>query len=585
MGALEKLREQHKKSYTDIPFDEFVHLFHQKFYPDMSFEDYSKKIEYSGPGYEPVTVRGVGGEPMAPTEAMMGVVPTKGVEEVWPEIGATVGGMALGIPGAAAGGALGEAGREYVAGEGISPKKIVTEGGIQGGIEALARGGTKVLGKILAPSAGKISPETIEAAESFKRFGGELSPAQAVEGKLIDLAEGVSEASMTGGPKFFKFREGQARAFESMADDLAERVGTSLSDYEVGTLFADAIEKSDRVFRTQAKALYKNVDSLTSGAGVDLRPLKEFAGEQLETALTREGIGGSAAGDQLIKKVAKLGDFVSFEEASAIRSGLGEEISSFLGRKDKAAGISKKFFSMTNEAMEESAKNLGDEAFTAWKKANSFYKEGKSTFQSKFMRNLLGLVEDSASRRGAEAISSQIFKPGKETAIREVKRALKGKPNVWDKLRGSYLSRVLHNATNADGVLLGRSFTKEIEKMGEKTLTEIFTAQEMKDIRNLAKVGRLSQARPVGGGSMLIQLTQAGAVVGLVAGKFEKTAASVLLGPYAMAHLMTTPGGIKWLTTGLKTPAATKDSAAIAGRIITEAIRSGGGEDIQIQPY
>jgi hypothetical protein len=66
---------------------------------------------------------------------------------------------------------------------------------------------------------------------------------------------------------------------------------------------------------------------------------------------------------------------------------------------------------------------------------------------------------------------------------------------------------------------------------------------------------------------------------------FDKAAGVVLLGPLALAHLMLNPRGIRWLTVGLKTPAATKDAVAVAGRLITEAIRSGGSEDIQIQPY
>jgi hypothetical protein len=386
MGSgLEALKRRHQEFYSDMSFDLFLRKRHQKYYSDMPYEYYLRSLEGPArPGFDPVKVEGTGGEPMEPTEAMMGVVPTEGVEELYPEIGATVGGMTLGIPGAAFGGAVGELGREFVAGEDISPKKIVTEGGIQGGIEAVARGGTKVAGKILAPSAKNILPETKEAAEYFRGFGGEFSPAQAVEGKLIDLAEGVSEASMTGGPRFFKFREGQARAFKETAAELVDRIGTKMGDYEIGLVFADAVQKSDKVFRTQAGAFYKNVDSLTKGASVDITALQKFAEEKMGLAVARKGIGGSAAGDMLLKRVSSLGKkvvdgeivsspFITFEEAAAIRSGFIDEVASFEGKRDKASGLAKRFLSLTHEAMEESAKNLGDEAFAAWEKARAFY--------------------------------------------------------------------------------------------------------------------------------------------------------------------------------------------------------------------
>jgi hypothetical protein len=441
-----------------MSFDSFLRKRHQKYYSDMPYEYYLRSLEGPArPGFDPVKVEGTGGEPMEPTEAMMGVTPMKGIEKFYPEIGGTVGGMVAGVtvggmvagvPGAAVGGAIGEAGREFAEGEDLSGEKILVEGGIQGLWEKGGRLAEKGITKLLSPSAGKILPETKEAVEHFGKYGGYISPAQQAEGKLIDLAEGVSEASITGGPRFFKFRENQAKAFEATADDLIERMGSSMDEFDVGVLFVEEIGKSDLAFRTQASAFYKNVDRLTAGAGVDLRPLKEFAEEQMEKALAREGIGGSAAGDMLTKKVVKLDDFISFEEADKLRSGFGAEISSFEGKKDAAAGVAKKYFGLTSESMENSAKALGDEAHAAWEKARTFYKEGKATFQSKYMRGLVGLMEDSRTRRGAEAIVGQIFKPGRESAIREVKRALKDKPQVWNNLntfRNLYQARIKGN--------------------------------------------------------------------------------------------------------------------------------------------
>ena len=588
MAAIDELRRQHDQHYSDMSFDEFLKRYQTKNYPDMDFEDFSQRIGYGGPGYEPVAVKGTSGPPMEPMEALTGTTPMPGIEKYYRDIGGSVGGIVGGVPGAALGGAAGEAARQYISGEELSPSKLITEGGIQGGLELAGVGTAKAVGKVLAPSSAHMLPETVEAGKAFERFGGSFSPAQAVEGKLIDMAEGVAEASMTGGPKYFRFREGQKAAYKSMAKNLTDRLGSSLEPREIGMLFVDAIEKSDKVFREQATALYKNVDRLTAEAGVDITPLKEFAHEKLLEVEARGGIGGSATGDQLIKRIEKLPSRMSFNEAASLRSGLGIEVSSFEGKRDAAAGIAKKLYGLTNDAMEVAAKDLGDEAYTAWKKASDFYKEGKATFQSEYIRGLTNIVEDRRSMKGAEAIASEIFKPGRETAIINVKRALRDKPHVWSELRGAFLSNAMKKSANEEGVIIGKAFTREIDKMGDNVLKQIFSPDELKGIRDFAAAGRISQTRPIGGGSMLIQLTQASAIVGLVgvaSGRFPKSGGTILLGPWALAHLMTSPTGIKWLTTGIKTGWPIKEGTAITGRIISELVRSGAVEDVELRPY
>ena len=91
------------------------------------------------------------------------------------------------------------------------------------------------------------------------------------------------------------------------------------------------------------------------------------------------------------------------------------------------------------------------------------------------------------------------------------------------------------------------------------------------------------QTRTGGSGGMLIQLTQAGAVVqtaglvGLAATPYRKTSAFVLTAPMISDILLAKPGFAKWLSMGFKTPANTPAAMTIATRLtlmIREAQRN-----------
>ena len=210
--------------------------------------------------------------------------------------------------------------------------------------------GGKLIGaglqKISSPFLEKINPKIMRASKEMESITGVgLSPAQKTESGFVDYLENIAEKSFAGGPKFTTFRGKQQEAVkkyaDSMVDGLWKGYGEKLSPEQAGQIFKAVVDKKIDVFENTATALYKNVDKVSEGFNVPLGSLKQFGQELVQVSRSRGGIGSSKMGDVLIRKIGKLPDLVTFQEAQAIRSALGKEIKTMEYSKDFGSGIAK----------------------------------------------------------------------------------------------------------------------------------------------------------------------------------------------------------------------------------------------------
>jgi len=517
----------------------------------------------------------------------------EGLRKELPEL---IGGAAGGIIGASGGpltaigmaGLGGAAGKSYqqiyqhLIGSEKAPKtsseatQAIGKAGLtQAAYEAGGRGIIGAGQKILAPAGKTIIPEAAEAGKILRQYGSHMTPAQKTESGLIDTIEEVAEGSFFGRGPIGKFRIGQREAFGKYIDDtvksFASNLDARLSPEEIGILYQEAFTAKNTVFKKAAETLYKKVDDATEGAVVSLAPLKEFANRALALAKQRKGIGATQSGDTLLKKVLELDDLVTFKEAQAIRSGLGDELSTMTVTKDKAMGLAKKFFGLTNEAMETGAKELSGDALETWKYADKFYKAGKERFSNKFIRRLTEI-----SKERPEFVVNSIFRDKAVTQIRRVKKVVDNK--TWITLKHSYLEGLMDLSKSAEGELVGKSLLGRLRKMGEPSLKQIFKPEELSRIRNIGIMGDLIQKSTGGSGKMLIQLTQAPAIVGLGGMFFGQPAITAgatgfIITPYALARMIIHPTWSKWLAEGIRLPKGTPHAATLAARIIGTATK------------
>ena len=111
-------------------------------------------------------------------------------------------------------------------------------------------------------------------------------------------------------------------------------------------------------------------------------------------------------------------------------------------------------------------------------------------------------------------------------------------------------------------------------------MKEAFSADQIKNIDNIADWGMMTQTPTKGGGAMLIQLTQAGAVANLFALPFEHGAArsasegasaGLLLTPPILSKLMASKQGAYWLSRGVKLPANSPEAMGVVAKLVNLA--------------
>ena len=439
--------------------------------------------------------------------------------------------------------------------------------------EVTGRVGMKFIGKTLRPVAKKLVPGAKKVSREFLKRGAVLTPAQATESRILDTLESIAEGSFAGGGKLqWLKRITQPQALGSYVDDVSKQIGkgvrSNLSPEEVGDLIQSTISGKRTIFKSTAKAAYGKVDDLAKGVIVDLKPLKAYASGQLKKAATRKGIGSTQAGDALLKKVMMLDDTISFKNAQGLRSALLDEKGAMSITKDKALGLASKLIGLTDNVMESGGGKLAPEAKNAWRVANKFYRTGSERFNKKIIKNLVKTLDENP-----EIAVKKIFRPNASRQIKAVKDLMT--PSSWRNVKSAYFEDLLQKSADADGVVSGNKFLGILNGMGDDTLKSIYTQEELLNIKTVGKMAQLIQKPTGGGGKMLIQLAQPGALLNIMqGGSLQGTSATIVAAPYVISRIFSSKTGSKLLSTGMKTPIGSEAAAGLTTRILAEIAKT-----------
>jgi hypothetical protein len=522
--------------------------------------------------------------------------------------GATLGGAVIG----AGVGAMGGKGWEqyYRMKTGGRPKPLkdlyVEQlwAGLEGSLSELAGAGVMAGGsRLLKPITKRIPlrlpgvkkalvPGAEEAQEFLGRYGTHLTYGQALQSRVADLSEEVAQGSWFGGGGLYKLKEvvqpkAIRKAFDDQIDNFAKAIGRKLTPDEVGKVLADTIAGENRTFRAATRSFYRHVDNLIRKQGgnadiIDLRPLKKWANKQLAS---RAHVATSETGETVLKNLAKHPDYVNFHLGDSVRSQLlmleRNLAKTPLATKDVAKGTVNTAFRIVDKQMMQAGSKLKGNALEVLLQARKFHKAGKQKFGKKVIQQLQRTLKESP-----EKYSNIVFRPDGYDTIKNVKNTVT--PETWDALRYGYVSNTIKRSEDLSGNIIvgvdkltgkninpisGRNFINNFDKLGEKSLRELFSSSELKALRTLGRAAELTQGTAMFGkqGRMLVTLTQAGIVVSLATfGDMPRGAGVIIIGPYAAAKMATSPTTSKLLSTGLKTLPTAPNAAGLAARIIRE---------------
>ena len=142
---------------------------------------------------------------------------------------------------------------------------------------------------------------------------------------------------------------------------------------------------------------------------------------------------------------------------------------------------------------------------------------------------------------------AEVFKAINKTKDESVKKDLK------DSLKGAFLFDLKSESIKRYDTLKGDYLLKNLNKYGDSGLNELFTPTELANVRGLLKSLKVAQQKTVGEGvpgGVFIQLTQAGALLGLGTGMFTLPSAAILLTPKIISSLFTNPKFVNLLKQG-----------------------------------
>jgi hypothetical protein len=500
-------------------------------------------------------------------------------------------------------------------------KRIASAFLLGGGFE-LGIGGGAMMFKGLA---NKVKPElrpgiekTFNAIEDFfpenetvtgnlvKKFTGRttkktpLLPAQVTDSPAIDTLQSIAKRSYLGGGRVIKSQK--------LTDDiLSEALDTSVSGriggtgrLQFGEMGADALQGGIDAFNATAKGMYSSLDDIVRAEfktdiitgkktiinGVNIAGIKNTAKSMLSS--TKAGIKTKEQ-STILNEIINKPDIMSFSNAQTLRSDLlavsrtgGEVI------KGKAQGVAKKFSGQVDQAMQKAGEKLPKDALPLFRKASEFYKGGKHTFNSRFVRKLVDsdpeVFLSNALSGDKGTVISNINKMRSTIFAKDSNGQLvnKGANETWEKFQGFFAEKILNSSVSDEisKTLNGKALIKTLRQFGDETLNAIAPKGELKQFQELARALALNQARQPGGqgATIFIAMAQAGALGKIIySGETDAASLAILAGPAALARIATNPNTSRLLINGMKptTKWTIKESAKMAARLSTLFAKEG----------
>lgn len=376
----------------------------------------------------------------------------------------------------------------------------------------------------------RIKGEPGAARRLGKQYGAHLLPGQTTE-SFMDTLQAVAEGSFFGGGAIRRFQtQTQKAALENLQTRLSTTVKRNLIK-KVGTKKATAIlsdlsNADATALKTIESSLYQTIDDLAE-IKINIEPLQELA-ESLKGRGLKPGTR-----ERMLRQVTRKTPQQTFEELKNIRSDAWQEWNKFnrAGEKNNAR-IARMIATKTDDLMSQAAEQGSPQLKAAWRTADEFH---KGRLRVDWLADTLakyGKAEDVAAGKGFV------------NYIAKVSKKIEGKPS-------------------------------ELTKMG-------FSSSEINQIKNVANAAKFVAEKAVGGGRMLVQLTQAGALmqiagvplaaIGMAKDQPGLTSAGafMIIGPTLLAKMMLSPTGSKLLSTGLRAPAGSRSIGTTGVRLLRE---------------
>ena len=497
------------------------------------------------------------------------------------------GGLSAGaaaLPGATYGAALGGAAgrvlpeitRPFLTGEASKPADPLAAartGAFEGAAQLVGGQAGRVVQRVLAPFASRVIPFARDVANpALERVSQRLSPAQMTESRVLDTLENIADASLLGGGRIEAMRTGVTqRGVQRLTDELTARVGNTMSPQEVVGLLSGSRKYGLAMGQAIKRAFYKNVDELAKDVFIDTQPiwneLRQGVGFRAQATLEKALSAASIDPERFFQiPVAGSGQIIpqtTFQLAQSARSRLlavarrpaaTAEDQAIRNTAGHLAGL-------IDQQMESATRRLNPEALRAFREANAFTAGVARRFDNRMVRRIFQQLENEPSR-----LDALLAMPNKADVLAQIERSVG--TEAYKRLQERLATTVIHRAVDpSTGILSGRGLLESMKVLGNDTTAAIFGSNRAQVLQFARVVDFVQQRQTTGTGKIAIQLAQAPAAFQILrnpTGPLSGAAYAVLIGPAALARLLTSERGTSWLTTGLQRPEALAQGGRMA---------------------
>lgn len=354
---------------------------------------------------------------------------------------------ALGVGYAGAAGLVGEAFGGSPTGESQLARDLMLAGEVAvpelAGVSSTVRMGAGV-GKAAA-LAEKAPTQRQAIARAADDLG--ITPSLGMTGKTGAMAAATLEKVPFSGQIIAKDAARAVSEVEGAFQAIRGRVGTPLSPDAAGAALQEGLRGFVSKFKASAGKLFDAVDAkIPKTTQVDLTSTQAAIAESKQYFAANPKLAaklGLNDWDAVMSEAAQNG--VNWQATKQLRSKIGEALGSARGAlADEDVGRLKQLYGALTQDMEAAAKAAGPEAYSAWKRANGFYKSGATRIE----RNLDSLIgKDPASgpnaERAFEAFSAMAKSDRASSDVVRMQRIKSSMPkDAWNTVSASIVERL-----------------------------------------------------------------------------------------------------------------------------------------------
>ena len=170
-----------------------------------------------------------------------------------------------------------------------------------------------------------------------------------------------------------------------------------------------------------------------------------------------------------------------------------------------------------------------------------------------------------------------IIKPKRPSTIKAFRKsidAIKDKEvrnELMSSIKGTMIGDIVGESKRLKDKIDANYILKEFNKYGDETLLQIFSKNELNNMRGLLESLKVAQKKSVGEGvpgAIFVQLGQASGAVGLFSGVLTAPSAAILFGPAVIGQLFTNPKFIKFIRKGFRLKPGSKEAYTNASQLI-----------------